>query len=1009
MKYKLLLLLSLGIVACGKVEIALDKGETISPPEEETVFIIEVDKSEKTYLTKSILGGEDVETQVNSITLAAYDRHGVLSCAEHYESVADKVTMNLLPDVSYKIYALANMGDMADEFPFMESDVAEMEYVIPSFSDVDAKGIPMCGELEFDGRPAVTIHLERLFAKLCVRIRHSGLATYNPDAEWVDNFCNRNLYLRQANRKLLPFSSNGSRAAVPGDVMGESDYHSDMNDPYSYKGHLEISQLGPGPGYMQDTSFVFYVPENMQGVLLPHNDDPFRKIYDNIRNIGGKSYSDLCTYVEFNTYNNGSMGYSGDVMYRYYLGADNTSDFNLERNCVYDLTLDFSEKGFFIEDNWKVDTGDNWDDGRELYFLEESYTVSPGKTCNVMVHFKVDGNEAGDSDLLLGRWEYILDEDAMRAAGLTVSFDPYKLVSGEKYNDFCLEITASPNAEVGSSFPMTVMTKEGALVDHSEISVVEDARLEVNWNYRPQYVSQYGTFVVIGYDESELPLRFAVSDGSKLSCIRQGDDIFKVTLKDVGDAAVTVTSADGKKSVTADLTAQLPSLVIGNRNIELNPDGGMESVDYEYRDMMGAPLTMIDEDVFNSVLMPVISGDGFFGSNGSTEAMDIYVKKLNHGGQAIQTGGTYILDIVAKSCSQFNPVKLAAVVTDPFAGVGNSDLGRIDDYTLFSLSDTSTGLRSEFADEIRANSVSTCSVPAPDADPLFIREAIVPRWEGKFSNSNEVYSLSRDGGDGQLSIRQNTVSSSTKHSAGVHDIIQYVKNRHSSEELDHICGSVDIYVHTSIGAKAVFGRQQCRFMNKQNDKTFADVYNAIGRGGFFPSNSTQYIDYMDVSMEWMTPVSGVFLFNKASAYDYLFDGLSFIKPSKPDGKLEGSLLYSVSDEGEGDRYHVAMESELERAGVGRLLYRALYIHTSSMGMPVANREVNFFGVQPGMPYAMYPPAYVVSDPDRLVGGVYDFVPSALSSSVPSNGSGYHIIHFLESIYPETSGWINLID
>jgi hypothetical protein len=174
--------------------------------------------------------------------------------------------------------------------------------------------------------------VQRLFAKLDVRILHKGLSGYSPSDYYAFNLCNKSLYVRQANSRLLPFSEEGSRAFDSADILEVSDSHGNLNDRNAYQGSLSQGELGPGPGYVQDTTLVFYVPENVQGKLLPSNPDPFAKDYEAISNIGGRSYSDLCTYLEFNARRENTLGYYGGVKYRYYLGEDNTSDFSLVRN-----------------------------------------------------------------------------------------------------------------------------------------------------------------------------------------------------------------------------------------------------------------------------------------------------------------------------------------------------------------------------------------------------------------------------------------------------------------------------------------------------------------------------------------------------------------------------------------------------------------------------------------------------------------------------------------------------
>ena len=313
---------------------------------------------------KSVLSS-DIEHKVSSVTLASYGQDHVLKDVRYYESSFHSMPLLVDPSGTSNIYALVNMGDMSGDFPESEQSVSAIDYYIPSYSHVDEAGFPMSGVLDdfIPDQSEGKIDVQRLFAKLAVRITHKSLSGYSDSAPYAYNMCNKSLYIRQANGRLLPFSYNGSKALGPSDILSIADNNQDLNDRNEYQGSLSNVELGPGPGYSQDTTLILYVPENVQGILLPYNDDPFDKVHGEIDHVGGKSYADLCTYLEFNARRENTMGYSGDVMYRYYLGADNTSDFSLERNKRYDLTLDFTEEGFFVE-NWKVERGDNWNDMR---------------------------------------------------------------------------------------------------------------------------------------------------------------------------------------------------------------------------------------------------------------------------------------------------------------------------------------------------------------------------------------------------------------------------------------------------------------------------------------------------------------------------------------------------------------------------------------------------------------------------------------------------------------------
>ncbi len=1005
MRRFLAVLLAFAVTACGNMESDMNDCSSA-----DVIFSVEVEGESVCYETKTILGGVNIETDVRSVTLAAYDGKGILADVKYYESGFSSMALELIPKLKYKVYALANMGDMTGKFPTQECDVPAMEYELSSYEDVGEYGIPMCGvDSVAVGRPAGKIYLERLFAKVSVRITHYGLNNSDPAAVFAYNLCNRSVYVRQANKRLRPFADGGSRAERAADVMAVSDYHAELDNFAQYEGHLDKNQgqLGPGPGYFQDTTVVLYVPENVQGPLLRGNSDPAAKVYDNIDGINGKSYGDLCTYIEFNAHRPATHGYSGSVMYRYYLGADNVTDFSIERNCVYSLTLDFTEGGFFA-DSWKVSRGDSWTDKRGLWFLEDAYTVAPGRDRDVLVHFTLDKDTAGNSARFPDRWTYSMDEDAMAEAGLSVSFDPNTLVQGDVYKDFCLKVTASADARVGSSFSMKVRTAVGNIVDHAIISIVEDSGYALDWTFLPEYVSQYGTFAVSGYEKEELPLQFSVSDGSLISCVKQGDNIFRVVAKGVGNASVTVSNNDGSRSVTANMNIMAPELVLDRSRLELNPDGESASVAFGYETVSGASLTNVDAGTFASVLTPVVSGDAYFAASVSSQSIDVQIDRLNDGSDGIVAGNVYNLAVGAVACDDVMAKSLKVEVEDPFESVGFSDYGVIHDYTLFTMSDAAYRLRTKFSGLVAANGTFSYPGPVPEADPSYVEVGLVPRWRAGFNNANGVYSASRNVSNGQITVRQQPITEATTHSAGVHDMMVSVKNRHSGEKLSRSCGELEIYVHTAIGADAAFDSQKCGYSLYAGGKTFADVYNAVaGRSVYSGTTSTRDIHYMDVVMKWMTPVKGVYVLNMASALTDSYDGLSIIKPDVEDGCEANRQLFSVCRSTGDDRVTIGDEPSGRRAGIGRLLYRSLLTTTFDQVLPLSLLHEHFFNYNASM-IGFYRPLYEIADVRRVKDGIYYFAPSRFSEYVDSDGMGYHVIHPLESIYPETAGWINLI-
>lgn len=186
-------------------------------------------------------------------------------------------------------------------------------------------------------------HCRRLFSKVTVRIDHSAFDGNGANPEF---FVNCRLYLRQANARLQPFSDTPQKALEAGDVLSESDYDPDMRSTNA-----------------SVTTFSFYVPENMQGTLLPGNTDSREKTQDRLLAGNLSAVVPYLTYVEFaGRLNPAAGGYGGDVTYRFYVGRDNCSNFDLERGREYEISLTF-RVGSIFDPDWKVEP-DNWSDER---------------------------------------------------------------------------------------------------------------------------------------------------------------------------------------------------------------------------------------------------------------------------------------------------------------------------------------------------------------------------------------------------------------------------------------------------------------------------------------------------------------------------------------------------------------------------------------------------------------------------------------------------------------------
>ena len=985
---------------------------------------------------RSILGGESIETKVTDVTLASYDSDGVLVNAMYKDDLSGTVPLYVSGSKENNIYALVNMGDMTRSFPMSESDVSEIVYMLESYGDISSKGIPMCGKLEncvYAKGQTVRIPVERLFAKLNARILHSDLNGAVQTTPYAYNLCNKSIYIRQANRRLCPFSRNGSKAECPDDIMEVSDYNPDLNDRNSYQGSYLPSQMGPGLGYFQDTTIVLYVPENMQGVLLPANTDPMGKVERAISDLDGEAFDDICTYLELNASKpNRGEGYFGDITYRCYLGEDNVSDFSVKRNTCYNLTLNLTDDGFNL-DNWKVERGENWSDVRTLYFVDEPYVAYPGTTKNIILHYNRTSNasnvgSAGDaSDLNLD-----FDAAAMAKAGITCEFmGNAKTVGKNGCADYYFRMTTSVGAKTGISFPIKASTKDGRISDVTQVYVSEVGNIMPLWDFQPEYVAQKGGLTVAGVVDDLLPLTANVSDPSVLKCVSKGDDSFVITALRPGTSEIRISNKDASQTLKLKLNISAPRLKVSDLSIALAPDGAVGSLDYQYLTADSEPLLNIDEDAFNEYLAPVVAGCDYISAQSDVSSIDMYVSKLYSSGQLLDVGAYYDIVVSAADCRAAGTHSMKAYIVDPFSGMPSVYEGKIDDYTLFGFDNVPEAVRKYFSKEISSKVDIKYQVPQIQADLSCVSSSFEPLWTDGFSYGNELYGSDYNHSDAtsglgaSVRIRQNSVSKNMKHSAGRHELALHVTNRHSGESLSRTIALLDVYVHTAIGASAAYGRLVCSYPmgSLYPASSVAGIYNDIAGLTIYSPTSSEMIYYMDVSMEYLTDVNNVYIFNQmlrgVNSYSNIMNCLDVVAPSVTDGQTSSKLvmMYSVCVAG-GQRVGTCDEVYGMRRGIGAVLYRALSMRTRTDALNESQLESLFLGYSSATgALASHAPCYDIHDMNKGSNmtsnkvskkSPFYFSPVACSQYRDGQGRGYHVIHPLETIVPKSCGWINLL-
>lgn len=355
-------------------------GENRSAVPEGLPVTLDLDFGPDYRVTRSILKDPDIENKLTGMLVLLYrSSDGRLDKSFVLEGNSGRIT--LLSGIGYDIFFLANIEDPSEiDVPEYESSLANLSYRIPSFESLKRTGIPSCANLtnvNITNDSKYRVELTRLLAKVKVHVSHRGIT--GADVNDASKFANLKLYVRQANSRLLPFNDGGSVALSESDLLEQSDYEPQMS--------------------RDGEDFVLYVPENIQGRLLPNNLDPAMKNEDELRSLG--IGTDCLTYIEYTGNLNPELsGYGGDLIYRFYLGGDNVGDFSIERNHIYEIGLGLTAENLF-DPYWKVSRGENWNDRRTIRMLGAdgsvltegaSIVARPSKPGKLTLFLNTDGS-----------------------------------------------------------------------------------------------------------------------------------------------------------------------------------------------------------------------------------------------------------------------------------------------------------------------------------------------------------------------------------------------------------------------------------------------------------------------------------------------------------------------------------------------------------------------------------------------------------------------------------------
>ena len=234
-----------------------------------------------------------------------------------YFTELEKAAVTIYEGVKLKVYAVANLGASV---PLASED----ELVALECGGGYGSAVIMCGKLplqDLSGRGNVVVPLVRAQAKITIKADYSGLDEGVSVVIDKVSLCNT--------PKMVSLFGENRLVDADEAVVGES------------RAGLSRGELEMG--------ISFYQFENLQGELLAGNSEQRLKVWPE-----GSRYASLCSYVEMRGRYSSAVK-EGEICYRFYLGGNMCSNFDVKRNTHYCLTVKFAADGAIDEDSWRVD------------------------------------------------------------------------------------------------------------------------------------------------------------------------------------------------------------------------------------------------------------------------------------------------------------------------------------------------------------------------------------------------------------------------------------------------------------------------------------------------------------------------------------------------------------------------------------------------------------------------------------------------------------------------------
>lgn len=360
--------------------------------------------------------------KLSYLTLVFYEKgkSGSPVMVRHYDVAGkDKVTFSL-PDNSktYTIYALANFfdGEAAAKAVFMpasgsfsESDMENWEHTFDSYKDFRNWGFPMAKKLEDYSMSNIQ--------KISVKVMVAKVELQIEDIPESAEFTNFSMRLVHSAKTCRPFKEGYAARNKDVDVENERNRFDDILTAE------DIETLRTGG------AVTLYLLENMQGELTPGNTVISKK---EPREVALEK-RDLFTFYEISSdiTVDKVLSYE-DVRFRFALGKNTTTNFDIPRNYALKLHVKFSD--VIYNTGWYVESDDPSFKGR-FFFDKSEVGVIGDITDQIFVMPDYDNYELG----------YRIDSSEAAAAGLQVTGPVEDTWQGKKGFRFTFKTTKKLN------------------------------------------------------------------------------------------------------------------------------------------------------------------------------------------------------------------------------------------------------------------------------------------------------------------------------------------------------------------------------------------------------------------------------------------------------------------------------------------------------------------------------------------------------------------------------------